>query len=318
MKRKVSIIGSGNIGGLLAHLIVRTGMAEELTILDINKSFASGIALDINQANCDADASVIGTDDYSHIKGSQVVVITAGVPRKPNMSREELLKINVEIVSSISKEIVKSVGGGELPLIIVVTNPLDIMAWVVKHVTNFPKHKVVGMSGVLDTARLRYFLAESMKCAPSDVSSMVLGGHGDQMVPLISNTSIAGVGIDFFLEKGLLKQSDLDQVIAKTQNGGGQIVSLLQKGSAFHAPATSILKMVECYFSDKRKILPCSAYVEGEYGFNDIYLGVPLTLSPNKENFNILELDLSSAESELLKKSAQVVKDNISLVKEYL
>ncbi|ETO91822.1 MAG: malate dehydrogenase [Candidatus Xenolissoclinum pacificiensis L6] len=321
MKRKITVIGAGNIGGLLSNLLCIKEIADVLTILDVNGKYAEGVSLDISQANsvsC-SDTKIIGTDSFEHIRDSQVIVITAGVARKPNMTREELLKINVEVISSISKNIKKyTENQQELPLIITVTNPLDIMSWVVKNITNFPKHKVIGMSGILDTARLCYFLSQKVGCAISDVHSMVLGGHGDQMVPLISNTSIAGISIDHFVKTGTITDEQIRDIIEKTQKGGGQIVSLLEKGSAFNAPAMSVLKMIECYLSDNGKFIPCSTYLEGEYGFNGLYMGVPVILSPNKEKFKILELKLSNDESIMLKNSAKIVEDNISLVKQYL
>jgi malate dehydrogenase len=251
------------------------------------------------------DTRVVGANDYGPAKGSELFVITAGVARKPGMSRDDLVKTNAGIVKSVSEEIKRASPGA---MVIVVSNPLDVMCWVAKQVTGFPRERVIGMAGVLDTARYRTFLAEALEVSVEDIQAMVLGGHGDTMVPLISYTTVSGIPVTQLLER-----EKLDAIVQRTRDGGAEIVKHLKTGSAYYAPSAATAQMVEAIVKDKHRILPCSAYLEGEYGLSGIYLGVPCKLGAMGLE-QIIELELSAEEKAALQKSAEAVRQTMAAV----
>lgn len=305
MKRpKIALIGSGNIGGTLAHLAMQRNLGEVI-LLDIAEGIPQGKALDLSQSFSadNFDASIQGGQDYSLIKDADVVIVTAGVPRKPGMSRDDLLSINGKIISSVGENIKNYAPNA---FVIVITNPLDVMVWLMQKTTNFNPNKVVGMAGILDTARFKYFLAEALNVSAQDIQSFVLGGHGDSMVPMLSYTTISGLPLSYFVESGWITQEKLDSIVDRTKNGGAEIVNLLKTGSAFYAPAASALQMAESYLLDQRRILPCAAQLNGEYGINGMYVGVPVVIGKNGVE-KIIEIPLSKIEKDQLDYSVKSV-----------
>ncbi len=300
---KITIIGAGNVGASAAKCLAVYELASEIVLYDIVEGVPQGKALDMAQslAAVGNDTKVIGTNGYAETANSDIIVITAGVPRKPGMTREDLLNINSKIVGDIAVESLKVSPNA---LYIVVTNPLDVMTQLVFKKTGLPKNRVVGMAGALDNARFRYFLSERLGVAVSDVCSTVLGSHGDTMVPVLSATTISGVPV-----RSMVTQWDLDQIVARAKDGGGEIVRLLKAGSAYYAPAEGIASMVMAIVKDKNQTIPCSAYCDGEYGIKGTYIGVPCRLTRNGVE-KIVELPLEPAELEALRKSADVVKEN--------
>lgn len=303
-KPKISLIGSGNIGGTLAHVAAQRNLGD-VVLIDISEGIPQGKALDLSQSFSadNIDVSIQGGNDYSLIHDSDVVIVTAGVPRKPGMSRDDLLSINGKIIKDVGENIKKYAPNA---FVIVITNPLDVMVWLMQKTTNFKPSKVVGMAGILDTARFKYFLAEALKVSSKDIQSFVLGGHGDSMVPMPSYTNISGIPLAHFVENGWITQKKLDEIIDRTRNGGAEIVNLLKTGSAFYAPAASAIQMAESYLFDQRRILPCAAQLNGEYGVNGVYVGVPVVIGKNGVE-KIIEVTLSKTEKDQLDASIKSV-----------
>ncbi|MEZ5817307.1 MAG: malate dehydrogenase [Hyphomicrobiaceae bacterium] len=304
-RTKIALVGAGMIGGTLAHLV---GLKElgDVVLFDIAEGVPAGKALDIMQGGAveGFDSAMKGTSAYADIEGADVVIVTAGVPRKPGMSRDDLLGINLKVMEQVGAGIKKYAPDA---FVICITNPLDAMVWALQKACGLPKNKVIGMAGVLDTGRFRYFLAEEMKVSVEDVSAFVLGGHGDDMVPLARYSSVGGVPLPDLVKMKWISQDKLDQIVDRTRKGGGEIVSLLKTGSAFYAPASSAIQMAESYLKDKRRILPCAAYLNGEYGVKGMYVGVPVVIGANGVE-RIVEIDLNSAERQMFMKSVESVK----------
>jgi malate dehydrogenase len=304
-RKKISLIGAGMIGGTLAHLIEQKQLGD-VVLFDIAEGLPQGKSLDIAQAT-DVDGSDVrlkGTNDYADIAGSDVIIVTAGVPRKPGMSRDDLVNINTGIIKTVAENIKKHAPNA---FVIVITNPLDAMVWVMREVSGLPHAKVVGMAGVLDSARFSYFLSEATGISVQDISTFVLGGHGDTMVPLARYSTIGGIPLPDVVKMGWLKQEALDKIIQRTRDGGAEIVGLLKTGSAFYAPAASAIKMAEAYLFDRKRIIPCAAYLKGEYGVKDLYVGVPAVIGANGVE-KIVEIELSGEDKSLFDKSVDAVK----------
>ncbi len=305
-REKITVIGAGNVGGTTAQRLMETGRYD-VVLLDVIDGIPQGKGLDLMQAGTliGSDGQVVGTVEYQATAGSSLVVITSGVPRKPGMSREQLLEINAGIV----RNVVTSVAAhSPNAILLVVTNPLDVMTYVAHKVSRFPRERVLGMAGVLDSARLRAFIAAELAVSVENVQAMVLGGHGDSMVPLIRYTTVAGVPLSEWLS-----QDRIDALVKRTQDGGAEIVALLKTGSAFYAPSASIIEMVEAIMLDSKKILPCAALCTGEYGINGLFVGVPVKLGRRGVE-EIVRLSLSEPEQAALARSAAVVKEHCDLV----
>ncbi len=305
-RAKITIVGAGNVGATTAHWSASKELGD-IVLVDIIEGVPQGKGLDLYQAGPveGFDSRITGTNDYDATEGSDIVVITAGIARKPGMSREDLLSTNAKIVGGVAREVVQRSPGC---ILLVVSNPLDTMVWVAKEVSGFPKNRVVGMAGILDTARYRTFLAEAADVSVEDVQALVLGGHGDAMVPLVNFTSIGGIPVTEFLSRDAL-----EKIVDRTANGGAEIVGHLKTGSAFYAPGAAVTQMVEAIVKDKKRILPCAAYLEGEYGVSGIYLGVPIKLGKDGVE-QVIELPLSEDERAALMKSAEGVKASIGLI----
>jgi malate dehydrogenase len=305
-KFKVTVIGAGNIGGTTAlHLAMRN--IADVVLVDIVEGLPQGKALDILESGpiLRFDSNVIGTNDYEDTAGSDVVVITSGKPRQPGMSRTDLLNDNQEIVGSVTKQVVENSPNA---IIIVVANPLDAMCHVALETSGFPRERVIGMAGILDTARYRTFIAERVGASVRDVFALVLGGHGDTMVPLPSMATVSGVPIT-----QMLSQDEVDAIVQRTRQGGGEIVELLGSGSAFYAPAAAIVEMVDAILMDQKRILPCAAYLQGEYGLNNLFVGVPIKLGASGIE-DVIELELSDDEREQLEYSANDVREMVEVL----
>jgi len=304
-RNKIALIGAGMIGGTLAHL---AGLKElgDIVLFDVVEGTPEGKALDISQASTieNFDAELKGTQDYKDIKGADVCIVTAGIPRKPGMSRDDLVATNTKIISSVAAGIKKHAPNA---FVIVITNPLDAMVWVMKEKTGFKPNKVVGMAGVLDSARFRYFLAEEMGVSVEDVTAFVLGGHGDTMVPSVRYSTVAGIPLPDLVKMGWIKQKKLDQIVQRTRDGGAEIVGLLKTGSAFYAPASAAIAMAESYLKDKKRVLPCAAFLKGEYGVKNLYVGVPVVIGKGGVE-KIVEISLSKEEKSQFEKSVAAVK----------
>ncbi len=305
-KFKLTVIGAGNIGGTTAlHLAMRN--IADVVLVDIVEGLPQGKALDILESGpiLRFDSNVIGTNDYEDTAGSDVVVITSGKPRQPGMSRTDLLNDNQEIVGSVTEQVVENSPNA---IIIVVANPLDAMCHVALETSGFPRERVIGMAGILDTARYRTFIAEKVGASVRDVFALVLGGHGDTMVPLPSMATVSGVPIT-----QMLSQDEVDAIVQRTRQGGGEIVELLGSGSAFYAPAAAIVEMVDAILMDQKRILPCAAYLQGEYGLNDLFVGVPVKLGAGGIE-DVIELELSDDEREQLEYSANDVREMVEVL----
>ena len=311
-RKKISLIGAGNIGGTLAHLIGLKELAD-VFIVDIAQGIPQGKSLDISQSAPveGFDAKIKGSTNFSGIKKSDVIIVTAGSPRKPGMTRDDLIEINLKVMKSVGVAIKKY---SPKAFVICITNPLDAMVWALREFSGLPYTKVVGMAGVLDSARFRYFLADEMNVSVEDVSAFVLGGHGDTMVPLVRFSNVAGVPIPDLIKMKMISKDKVEKIVARTRSGGGEIVSLLKSGSAYYAPASSALAMAESYIKDKKRILPCAAYLKGEYGVKDLYVGVPVIIG-SKGVEKVLEIKLDSVEKKMLKKSTVAVKKLVEVVK---
>lgn len=311
-RNKIALIGAGQIGGTLALL---AGIKElgDIVLFDVMEGVPQGKALDLAQSSPveDFDAKLKGTNDYKDIAGADVVIITAGVPRKPGMSRDDLLNINTNIIKTVGEGVKAHAPNA---FVIVITNPLDVMVGIMQQVSGLKPNKVVGMAGVLDSARFRHFLAEEFNVSVEDVTAFVLGGHGDTMVPLVRYSTIAGIPLPDLVKKGWTTQAKLDAIVQRTRDGGAEIVGLLKTGSAFYAPAASAIQMAESYLKDKRRLLPCAAYLNGEYGVKGIYVGVPVIIGGNGVE-KIVEIDLLPDEKAMFDKSVDAVKKLVAEVK---
>ena len=313
MKRnKIALIGSGQIGGTLAHLV---GLKElgDIVLFDIADGIPQGKALDIAESSpiSTFDTNIIGTSSYEDIKDSDVCIVTAGVPRKPGMSRDDLLSINLRVMKSVGDGIKKYAPNS---FVICITNPLDAMVWALQKYSGLSPENVVGMAGVLDSGRFAYFLAEEFNVSVKDVQTFVLGGHGDTMVPLVRYSTVGGIPIPDLVKMGWSSQKKIDQIVQRTRDGGAEIVALLKTGSAFYAPAASAINMADSYLRDQKRIIPCAANLSGEYGFKDIYVGVP-TIIGNKGVEKIIEINLNEIEKLNFSKSIESVKNLIDACK---
>jgi malate dehydrogenase len=308
---KFALIGGGNIGGTLAHIIAKEALGDTV-LFDLTCGKAKGKALDVAQAATidNSDISLKGTDDYKDIAESDVIIITAGIARKPGMSRDDLVVTNANVMKTVGAGIKEYAPSA---FVIVITNPLDAMVYVLQQASGLPTKKVVGMAGVLDSARFNCFLAEEFSVSVENVTSFVLGGHGDTMVPLIRYSTIGGIPVPDMVRMGWSSQEKIDAIIQRTRSGGGEIVSLLETGSAFYAPAASAIDMAKSYLYDKRKIMPCAAYLNGEYGQKGIYVGVPVIIGKNGVE-KVVEIDLNKEEKAAFAKSVDSVKELISII----
>lgn len=308
MVNKITVVGAGNVGATAAQRIAEKELARTVVMVDVAEGVPQGKGLDQWQSAPieGFDSRVIGTNGYDETVDSDIVVITAGIARKPGMSRDDLLNTNAGIVKSVGENIKKTSPNA---IVIVVSNPLDVMCWVAKEATGFPRERVIGMAGVLDTARYRAFLATALDVSVRDIQAMVLGGHGDTMVPLISYTTVSGIPITQLMDK-----ATLDAIVDRTRNGGAEIVKFLKTGSAYYAPSSGAVQMVEAIVNDQKRILPCSAWLEGEYGMKGHFLGVPVKLGRNGIE-KILEVTLTGDERAALEKSAAAVLEPMSVIK---
>jgi len=308
MKKKVSVIGAGHVGEVTAFKISEKELAEEVVLLDIIEDMPIGKGLDMREGGPVGkyDAKIIGTNSYEDTADSDIIVITAGKPRKPGMSRDELVDANFNIVKPVTENVVKYSPNA---ILIVVSNPLDAMAYTAFKVSGFQKNRVFGMAGILDTTRYRAFIAMETNVSVESIQALVLGGHGDTMVPIVRYTTISGIPVSHFIPK-----ERLDEIVKRTAGGGGEIVKYLKTGSAYYAPALAITEMVESISKNKNKILPCAAYLEGEYGINGIYFGVPVKLGNNGIE-EVIEIELTDEEKEAIKKSEAAVRNVTNLIK---
>lgn len=308
---KVALIGAGQIGGTLALL---SGLKElgDVALVDIAEGLPQGKGLDIAQAAPveGFDARMEGSNDYASIEGADVVIVTAGSPRKPGMSRDELIDINSNVITQVGEKIREHAPEA---FVIVITNPLDVMVEVMRRVTGFAPKKVVGMAGVLDSARFRCFLAEEFNVSVEDVTAFVLGGHGDSMVPLVRYSTVAGIPLPDLVDMGWITQERLDEIVQRVRGGGGEIVSLLQSGSAFYAPASSAIAMAESYMRDKKRVLPCAARLSGEYGVEGLYVGVPVVIGRSGVE-RIIEINLTQDEQDMFNNSVETVREMVEAI----
>ena len=311
-RKKIALIGGGQIGGTLAHLAALKELGD-VVIFDIAEGLPQGKALDLSQSGpVDGfNAKLSGTNNYADIAGADVVIVTAGVPRKPGMSRDDLLGINLKVMASVGEGIKANCPNA---FVICITNPLDAMVWALRIFSGLPHEKVVGMAGVLDSARFRHFIADELNVSVEDISAFVLGGHGDTMVPMPRFSTMAGISLTELVKMGWISQERLDKITQRTRDGGAEIVGLLKTGSAYYAPATSAVAMAESYLKDQKRVLPCAVYVNGPYGIKDLYVGVPAVIG-EKGIERIVELDLTADEKAQLAKSADAVKGLIEACK---
>lgn len=311
IRPKIALIGAGQIGGTLAYLV---GLKElgDVVLFDIVEGTPQGKALDIAEASPieGFDNVCKGTNDYKNLEGSDVVIVTAGVPRRPGMSRDDLLEINANTIREVGKSIRQYCPNA---FVIVITNPLDVMVWVMREATGFPHQRVVGMAGVLDAARFRYFLAQEFNISVEDVYASVLGGHGDSMVPLIRYSTVAGIPLPDLIQMGWTTSERIEAIIERTRQGGGEIVNFLKTGSAYYAPASSAIAMTESYLKDKKRIFPCAAWLKGEYGVRDLYVGVPVVIGA-KGVERIVEIQLNGEEQTMFNHSVKSVQELVNAV----
>jgi malate dehydrogenase len=308
MVNKITVVGAGNVGATTAQRVAEKELARTVVMVDVAEGIPQGKGLDQWQSAPIElyDTRIVGTNGYDETRDSDIVIITAGIARKPGMSRDDLLNTNAGIVKSVSEQIKKTSPNA---IVIVVSNPLDVMCYVAMKATGFPRHRVLGMAGVLDTARYRSFLAEALDVSVRDIQAMVLGGHGDTMVPLISYTSVSGIPIT-----QLMDRKTLDAIVDRTRNGGAEIVKHLKTGSAYYAPSAGAVQMAEAIVNDQRRILPCAAWLEGEYGMKGLFLGVPCKLGRNGLE-KVIEVELTADEQAALQKSADAVREPMAAVK---
>jgi len=311
-RSKIALIGSGQIGGTLAHLIGLKQLGDAV-LFDVAEGVPQGKALDLVQSSPveGFDARFVGVNSYEAIEGADVCIVTAGVPRKPGMSRDDLLGINLKVMEQVGAGIKKYAPNA---FVICITNPLDAMVWALQRCCGLPKTMVVGMAGVLDSARFRYFLADEFNLSVEDVTAFVLGGHGDSMVPLVRYSAVAGIPLPDMVKMGWTTQARIDEIVERTRNGGGEIVSLLRTGSAYYAPAASAIAMAESYLRDKKRVLAAAAWLNGEYNLKDVYVGVPVVIG-SKGVERVVEIELNGAERTMFEKSAQSVQTLIDACK---
>ena len=305
MRNKIALVGSGNIGGTLAHLAAIKELGD-VTLFDIAEGIPQGKSLDLAQSGPveNFDSKIIGSNDYKDLKDSDVVIVTAGVARKPGMSRDDLVEINTKVMKQVGEGIKDNCPKA---FVICITNPLDAMVGVLQRASGLPTNMVVGMAGVLDSARFRHFLAEEFDVSVSDVTAFVLGGHGDTMVPLARYSAVAGIPVPDLVKMGWSTQKKIDQIVQRTRDGGAEIVGLLKTGSAFYAPASSAIEMAESFLKDKKKLLPCAAYVDGHYDLDGLYVGVPVIIGKNGVE-RIVEISFTSDEKDMFNHSVSAVK----------
>ncbi|MBK5264626.1 MAG: malate dehydrogenase [Alphaproteobacteria bacterium] len=305
-RKKIALIGAGNIGGTLAHLAASKELGD-VVLFDVVEGVPQGKALDLSQCGPveGFDSKITGSNDYADIAGADVIIVTAGVARKPGMSRDDLLGINLKVMKSVGEGIKNNAPNA---FVICITNPLDAMVWALREFSGLPHHMVVGMAGVLDSARFSHFLAEEFKVSVKDVTSFVLGGHGDTMVPVIEYSTVSGIPIPDLIDMGFSTQERIDAIVQRTRSGGGEIVGLLKTGSAFYAPATSGIAMAEAYLKDKKRVLPCAAYVDGQYGIDGLYAGVPVMIGAGGVE-KIIEIKLGDEAKANLGVSIDAVKE---------
>ncbi|HEY8016031.1 MAG TPA: malate dehydrogenase [Dongiaceae bacterium] len=311
-RKKIALVGAGHIGGTLALLI---GLKElgDVVLFDVVEGVPQGKALDLAESAPieGFDASYVGSNDYAAINGADVVIVTAGFPRKAGMSRDDLLSANYKVITTVGEAIKKHCPGA---FVIVITNPLDAMVWVMREACGLPHHRVVGMAGVLDSARFRYFLAEELKVSVEDISAFVLGGHGDDMVPMLRHSTVAGIPLPDLVKMGWTTQERLDKIIHRTRNGGGEIIGLLKTGSAYYAPAAAAVLMAESYLKDKKRVLPCAAWLDGQYGVKELYVGVPVIIGAEGVE-RVVEIALDTAEKAMFDKSVSAVRGLIDAMR---
>ncbi len=309
---KIALIGAGQIGGTLAHLAAIKEMGD-ITLFDIQEGVPQGKALDLAESGPveGFDVALKGTQDYAYIAGADVCIVTAGVPRKPGMSRDDLLGINLKVMKAVGEGIKENCPDA---FVICITNPLDAMVWALKEFSGLPHNKVCGMAGVLDSARFRHFLAEEFGVSMRDVTAFVLGGHGDTMVPLTRYSTVAGIPLPDLVQMGWTSQAKLDAIVQRTRDGGAEIVGLLKTGSAFYAPATSAIEMAEAYLKDQKRLLPCAAYVDGAFGLNGLYVGVPTIIGAGGVE-RIVDISLHKDEQAMFDKSVDAVKGLVTACK---
>lgn len=309
-RRKIALIGGGMIGGTLAHLASLKELGD-IVIFDIVEGLPQGKALDLAQSAPieDFDANLKGANDYQGIKGADVVIVTAGVPRKPGMSRDDLLGINLKVMKAVGAGIRKY---ASTAFVICITNPLDAMVWALQKYSGVPENRIVGMAGILDSARFRHFLAEEFKVSVEDVTAFVLGGHGDTMVPLAHYSTVGGIPVPDLVKMGWSTQKKIDAIIQRTRDGGAEIIGLLKTGSAYYAPASAAIQMAESYLKDKKRLLPCAAYLSGEYGVEGLYIGVPIIIGEGGVE-RIIEVELGKEEQAGFDKSVAAVEGLIEV-----
>lgn len=305
-RKKIALIGAGNIGGTLAHLAASKELGD-VVLFDVVEGVPQGKALDLSQCGpVDGfDSKITGTNDYADIAGADVIIVTAGVARKPGMSRDDLLGINLKVMKAVGEGIKANAPGA---FVICITNPLDAMVWALREFSGLPHHMVVGMAGVLDSARFSTFLAEEFGVSVRDVTSFVLGGHGDTMVPIVEYSTVKGIPVPDLIKMGKSTQERIDAIVKRTANGGGEIVGLLKTGSAFYAPATSGIAMAEAYLSDQKRVLPCATYLTGQYGVDNLYVGVPVVIGAGGVE-QVIEIALNEKAKAGLQVSVDAVKE---------
>lgn len=310
-RSKIALVGAGNIGGTLAHLAGLKNLGD-VVLLDIAEGTPQGKALDLAQSGAVEGFSghMSGTQDYADIEGADVVIVTAGIARKPGMSRDDLIATNTKVMTAVGEGIKKYAPNA---FVIVITNPLDAMVWVMREVTGFDHAKVVGMAGVLDSSRFSYFLSEALDVAVEDVTTFVLGGHGDTMVPLVRYSTVGGIPLPDLVKMGWITQAKVDDIVQRTRDGGAEIVGLLKTGSAFYAPASSAIAMAESYLFDKKRLLPCAAWLSGEYGVDDLYVGVPAIIGANGVE-RVVEIEMDDHEKEMFNHSIEAVRGLVASV----
>jgi malate dehydrogenase len=312
---KISLIGAGNIGGTLAHLAAIKKLGD-INLIDVVDGMPQGKALDLSQSSAveGFTSKISGTNDFSQMKNSDVIIITAGLPRQPGMSRDDLLETNGKIIKKIALDIKKY---SPMAFVICITNPLDAMVYVLQKYSKLPKNMCVGMAGVLDSSRMKYFLSDALNVSINDVETFVLGGNGDDMVPLVNYTTIGGIPLMEYIKMKKIPISKIQKIVDRTRMGGGEIVKLLKRGSAFYAPASSAIQMAEAFLQNQKKLLPCAAFINGQYGLKNMYMGVP-TLIGSKGVEKIIEVKLSASEKSMLKKSVKSVQGLVTAVDKLL
>jgi malate dehydrogenase len=312
-RAKIALIGSGMIGGTLAHIAAREELGD-VVLFDIMEGVPQGKALDLAEATptFGRDSALKGANDYADIKGADVCIVTAGVPRKPGMSRDDLLGINLKVMKAVGEGIKAYAPNA---FVICITNPLDAMVWALREFSGLPPHQVVGMAGVLDSARFRYFLAERTGVSVEDVHAWTLGGHGDDMVPMVRYSTVGGLPLPVLVQQGVISQAELDAIVQRTRGGGGEIVALLKTGSAYYAPAESAIVMAKSYLKDKKRVLPCAAHLTGQYGLSGLYVGAPAVIGAGGVE-KVIEFPMDEAEKAMFQKSVDSVKGLIAACKQ--